>query len=339
MQVMAGAERGGAEGFFTRLVPALHRAGLKQRAVIRAHNTRGIELLDAGIDVAHLRFGGILDPFSKPRLKKMIADFDPDVVLSWMSRAASYCPAGGGRFVHCGRLGGYYNLKYYRTCDHLIGNTPDIVSYLVENGWPEERSPYLPNFVDARPAAPASRKDLFTPEDAVIVLGLGRLHTNKGFDVLLQAIAELPHVYLWLAGSGPMEAELKALAQSLGVAPRVRFLGWREDVAALFAASDVLVCSSRIEPLGNIVIEAWAHNTPVVAAAAKGPDFLIRDGENGLLAGIDDKTAIANAVHSIVTDPQLAGAIVAGGRQSYEADFTEQAVVKKYLAFFARVAG
>lgn len=338
MQVMAGAEHGGAEGFFTRLVPALQRAGLEQRAVIRDHEERAAQLADAGVDVTRLRFGGALDLFSRKRLKKSIAAFDPDIVLSWMNRAASFCPAGTGKYVHCGRLGGYYDLKYYRTCDHLIGNTPDIVSYLVEKGWPGEKAHYLPNFVTADREPPVPRNELYTPDDAAVVFALGRLHQNKGFDVLLHAMAKLPHVYLWLAGAGPLGDQLKSLASTLGVAPRIRFLGWRDDVPALFAAADAFVCSSRIEPLGNIIIEAWAQETPVIAAAADGPRFLIEDQQNGLLVDLENADAMSEAISLTLTNRGLAETIVAGGKNSYEADFTESSVVARYLEFFRQVA-
>ena len=94
---------------------------------------------------------------------------------------------------------------------------------------------------------------------------------------LLAALAEGPDAYLWLVGTGSLAGVLTSQAASLGLEERVRFLGWREDTAALYAAADLYVCPSRIEPLGNVVIEAWAHNTPVVAAAAAGPAALIEN--------------------------------------------------------------
>jgi glycosyltransferase involved in cell wall biosynthesis len=86
---------------------------------------------------------------------------------------------------------------------------------------------------------------------------MGRLHADKGFDVLLRAIALLPRGHVYLAGAGPEEAALRALAAELGITARVSFLGWRRDIGALLAAADIFICSSRHEPLGNIVLEAW----------------------------------------------------------------------------------
>ncbi|MDP6884951.1 MAG: glycosyltransferase, partial [Rhodospirillales bacterium] len=224
-QIMAGAEHGGAEAFFTRLVPALARAGVEQRVAMRRHAKRAKILKDAGVKPVELPFGGPIDFYTSLRLRREIKAFKPDIVMTWMNRATAKCPAG--EFVHVGRLGGYYDLKYYQDCDHLIGNTEDIVGHLVGNGWPGDKAHYLPNFVSAARAEPASRAAVFTPPGAPLVLGLGRLHQNKAFDVLLEAMTRVPDAYLWLAGEGPLRRELEDLAQKLAVKPRVRFLGWR----------------------------------------------------------------------------------------------------------------
>ncbi|HLI10577.1 MAG TPA: glycosyltransferase [Alphaproteobacteria bacterium] len=333
---MAGAAYGGAEAFFMRLVPALARAGLEQRIVMRADPARAAQLHAQGLDPVQLGFGGILDFTTTPALQREIEDFAPDIVLTWMSRATRHCPKG--RFIHIARLGGYYDLKYYRHCDYLIGNTADIVEYIRRGGWPRDRVHYLPNFVDITPASPSPRGMFDTPEGTPLLLALGRLHDDKAFDVLLPALAELPGVYCWLAGDGPERAALEAQAERLALGDRLRFLGWRQDVGGLYAAADILVCPSRREPLGNVVIEAWARNVPVVAAASEGPGALIRDGVSGLLVPVNDAVALARAIRRVIDDPGLASRLGEGGSVAYAADYTEQAVVARYLAFFDRVA-
>lgn len=339
MQLMAGAKYGGAEAFFTRLVLALHRAGLDQRVVLRWDPARERLLADGGIAAMPLAFGGKLDLSTRLGLRRELAQFKPDVVLSWMNRAASFCPKSKGRFIHCGRLGGYYDLKYYRTCDHLIGNTKGIVNYLIEQGWPAERSHHLPNFVAAAAVEPMPRRKLSTPDDGAVILALGRLHQNKAYDILIQAMRRLPDVYLWLAGEGPLEADLRRQAVHFGVAPRIRFLGWQEDPGALYAAADLVVCPSRVEPLGNVVLEAWARQKPIIAAAAEGPKELIRDGENGLLVPIDDTEALAAAIDHILSHRETALTLVQAGHADYLAEYSEAVVIQRYLDFFDKVTG
>ena len=136
----------------------------------------------------------------------------------------------------------------------------------------------------------------------------------------------------WLAGSGPEEDALKARAAALGVIDRIRFLGWRDDIAALLAAADILVCPSRHEPLGNVVIEAWAHRVPVVACASQGPSHLIDDGETGLLVPIDDASGLGRAIGE-AGKAATAARLMSAGEQVYLKHYTEAAVVDRYLQF------
>lgn len=336
LQAMAGARHGGAEAFFVRLASALRRAGQEQCVLIRRDADRAAALRRAGIAPIELRFGGALDIATRWRFRRAVAQYRPKIVLTWMNRATQACPRGD--FVHVARLGGYYDLKYYRRCDHLIGNTRDIVGYLRRQGWPAERAHYLPNFPVRAEAVPVARSSLDTPSDVPLALALGRLHVNKAFDVLLEALAKTPRLHLWLAGEGELAAALKRQAAALGVTERVRFLGWREDIPALLAAVDFLVCPSRHEPLGNVVIEAWAAGVPVIATASEGPGALIADGESGLLVPVDDADALARAMLRLADDRGLRARLAAAGRAVHEAEYSEAHVVGLYRDFFARVA-
>jgi len=335
LQAMAGAPHGGAEAFFERLAIALHHAGETQKLVIRREAERAVRLRAAGLDVDEVAFGRVFDFLTTRRLAAIIRDFQPRVVLSWMSRATIYCPRGD--FVHVARLGGYYDLRYYKHCHHLIGNTRALTEWMVKEGWAADRVHYLPNFADAAPLPPLPRPSLDTPEDAPLAVALGRLHPNKGFDVLLDAVAKVPRLYLWLAGEGPLRGALQRQASSLGIKDRVRFLGWRQDVGALLAAADMLVCSSRREPLGNTIIEAWAAGKPVVACAAAGPVELIENDKTGLLVPCDNAGALAEAMHGLAQNKPRARALGDAGRAAFAAQFSEERVVARYRDFLATV--
>jgi glycosyltransferase involved in cell wall biosynthesis len=106
----------------------------------------------------------------------------------------------------------------------------------------------------------------------------------------------------------------------------------------LLAAVDILVCPSRHEPLGNVVLEAWAHRVPVVATASEGPRGLIKPGETGLLVPVEDADALAHAVAQLIGDTISRTALVDAGHAAYSADFSEPAVISAYSAFIQRVA-
>lgn len=335
LQVMGSDKRGGAENFFSRLCVALKDAGLDQQVVIRRDAPCKPDLVAGGIRPVEMPFLFSGDPVTRFLLKREAARFKPDIVLSWMSRATSVCP--NGAFLKMARLGGYYDLKYYQSCHHLIANTEEIVDYLVKKNWPREKASYLPNFVDETPAHPIDRTDLATPEGVPVILALGRLHSDKAFDVLLDAMAQVPRAHLWLAGEGGLEDELKAQAGRLAISDRIHFLGWRTDAASLLAAADCLVCPSRVEPLGNVILEGWIQRKPVVAAASTGPAGLIDSERTGLLVPMEDARALAGALNRVLTDGTLAERLAETGRAHYLARFGRKAVVGLYLDFFRRM--
>ena len=124
-QIMAGAPMGGAETFYERVSIALHGAGETVLPIIRRDAARAERLRAGGLEPVELGFGGPFDLLTAPRLDKALHDFRPDVAVAWMNRAARF--AYPGSWVLVGRLGGYYDLSYYRRCDHLVANTRDLV--------------------------------------------------------------------------------------------------------------------------------------------------------------------------------------------------------------------
>ena len=339
LHLLGTAGDGGAETYFVDLVAALRRAGVTEAAAIRRHAGREAALKAAGAPVKVLSFGGPLDILTRTAAAGYGRLQDTRLMLAWMNRAARHTPKGP--WARIGRLGGYYNLKYYKGFEELVANTEDIAEWIVSQGWPAGRVRCIPNFAAAPPplaghgGAALDRATLDTPADAPLLLAMGRLHPSKAHDVSLRALAELPDAWLWIAGVGPLEARLKAMAQALGVQARVRFLGWRTDPSALYRAADVCVFPSRYEPLGNVVIQAWAHGLPVVAAASQGPKALIEDGRDGLLVPVDDPGALAHGVRRILAEPTLAGQFTARGLGRVAAEFSEAAVVAQWKTLFA----
>jgi len=330
--IMAGAPQGGAEAFYERLTLALHGAGEEVLPVMRRDAARAARLAAAA--PVQLRFGGALDILTPMRLGRILSDWRPRVAMAWMNRAAGMTPRGDWTLV--GRLGGYYDLKYYRHCDHLVGNTRDLQRWIIAQGWPEHRVHYLPNFATdfrGQPAAPR-----YTPSPgAGHLLAMGRLHENKGFDTLIRSLALVPEARLSIAGEGPERPALEALAREVGVADRLTLLGWRQDTGALLAGYDIFLCPSRHEPLGNVVLEAWSAARPVIAAAAQGPSELIAEGETGLLVPVDAPEPMAEAIRALLGDPERAARLAAAGRARFERDFAEAPVLAQWREFLHKV--
>jgi glycosyltransferase involved in cell wall biosynthesis len=346
LHVIGGKGSGGAERFAVRLINALARHGEPVAAVTVAGGEIA-RTIDPAVRQYHAPMLGSWDRWSRWKIDRAIRDFRPDIVQTYMGRATRIVNLPRGRLpVHLARLGGFYNLKGYRHAHAWIGNTRGIRDYLVEHGLPRDRVFHLGNFADAPGRVPAERLDALRAEYGLagcrVVLGLGRLHPNKGWADLLRAFALLPDrldgqaLRLLMVGDGPLRTELEQLAAALGIAARVRWAGWQNDPAPWYQLADVFVCASIHEPLGNVILEAWANRAPLVSTRAQGPLELIRDGETGLLAAMGDPADLAAAIRSMLERNAAARARMADdGAAEIERHYTERAIVSSYAGLYA----
>jgi glycosyltransferase involved in cell wall biosynthesis len=332
LQVMASRANGGAETYSADMIASLHAAGVEQVAVIPRASIHHDRLATTGVPLA----GEVLDPrlglLRRRRLAALIDTFKPDLVHCWMRRAASLVPKLDVPVI--GWFGGYYEPAHFRRASHFVGVTPGIVAHMIERGVPASKAHYVPTFPTVETGPPVNRASLDTPAGAIVLLTLSRLHEKKGLDVLLAALAELPQCVAWIAGEGPLEADLRALAARLGVADRVRFLGWRTDRGALLRAADICLLPSRWEPFGTVMLEAWAAGTALVAAASQGPSALIEDGANGLLAPVDDAPALTATVRRLIDDPDLQARLIERGLADYQKGYTREAVTQRMISLY-----
>ena len=335
LTMLAGASVGGAETFFVSLTLALARAGLKVQSVLKPNAAREESLARAGLRYETAPFSSVLDFRTPGVLDRTITAFAPDIVLAFAGRAASFAPKGSHTVI--GRLGGYYNLRNFRHCDHLVCNAPDLVRYVKEGGWSPEKVSLIPNFPSVSDEPALDRAVFDTPQDAPLAVALGRLHPNKGLDVLIKAAASIPELFVWIAGEGPERSRLENLAQELGLQSRVRFLGWRSDRAALYKAADLCVYPSREEPFGNVVVEAWSCGVPIVTTASTGPLWVTRNNEDAIVTPVDDVDAFAAGIRQVIASKVLAARLVAGGRRRLTEEFSEDAIIAQYINLFEKV--
>jgi glycosyltransferase involved in cell wall biosynthesis len=337
LHVMAGAKEGGAENIMLESVLALAQAGVAQAVVTRPDNDFRIKRFrDAGIRVEVAGFSKLWPFPTQAAIARLMREFKPDVAEYWMGRAGEFAPASF-RSRSIGWYGGYYKLKRFANCEWHVGLTKDLLRHIREQGVAENRSAIIHTYADFEGVAPADRVALGTPANAPVALALARLHVKKGLDTLLDATAKVPGLHVWIAGEGPIEAELKAQCTRLGLDDRVRFLGWRNDRGALLAACTFVAFPSRYEPFGTVTVDAWAASRPLVVADAVGPAAYVQDGVNGLLIPKDNADALASAMSRVINEPGLAPKLVEGGRKAYEGQFTRAAFVRDSLALYERI--
>ena len=333
LHIMAGRGQGGAETYAVDIMLSLHEQGVDQCVVMNANAPRYKEVVAAGIRVAPQVLRIPFRPIQRFSLRRVLEREQPTLVHCWMRRAASLMPRWDKGPV-IGWFGGYYDPKNFARCTQFVGVTKDIVAHMVQKGVPPERAHFVPTFPDVKDEAPTLRASLSTSEDAKVLLALSRLHPKKGLDTLLRAAKEVPNVYVWLAGEGPLRRELENLTRTLGLESRVRFLGWRTDRGALLRAADVCVLPSRYEPFGTVILEAWAAKTPFVACRSAGPAAHVEDGVNGLLVPIDDDAALAAALRRVLEDAPLRQKLIEQGFARYQRDYTREAVTNRMMGLY-----
>lgn len=177
---------------------------------------------------------------------------------------------------------------------------------------------------------------------SITLLNVGRLSPEKGQDLLLRAVAELAPAYpglrLKFAGIGPLADELKRLAQSLGIAERVEFLGYVRDMPTLYATVDLLVQSSLTEGLPNIVLEAAYLRVPLIATRVGGTDEVVEHMKTAWLIDPGSARELVEAICLFLDDPQRFVHMANAGHVGVRERFSFAARTERLMDFYATLA-
>jgi glycosyltransferase involved in cell wall biosynthesis len=215
--------------------------------------------------------------------------------------------------------------------ERVICVSEDLHRRCLECGTPAHRCVLIENGIDTeefsrRLSIPEARQRLGLDPGRFLLGAVGRLSAEKGFDVLLRAVGQLVRegldVGLLIAGEGDERVRLQALVGELGLADRVRLLGYCSDTRDLYQALDVYVLSSLREGLPNVLLEAMAMGAPVVATRIAGVPRLVRDGANGLLVEPGDVAGLAAAVRRLAGEPDLRGRLQQAARATIEEGYS-----------------
>ena len=180
------------------------------------------------------------------------------------------------------------------------------------------------------------------PEGRKVAVACGRLTQQKDYPTMFRALAAIPpeeRPFLRILGKGELEDDLKTLANELGLADDIEFLGFRKDVLAFMGKADMFVLSSAWEGFGNVIVEAMAMGTPVIATRCPhGPDEIITDGVDGMLVPVAQPQALAEAWRGLLADDAKRAAIGEKARSRAQ-DFAVDRIAREYAAAFKRFAG
>ena len=240
----------------------------------------------------------------------------------------------------------------YRTCDEVIATTPDQLDMIVkECGAPAEQVHMIPpGYDDNRffPVSAATRQAIRARLgfEGKVILAIGRLARNKGYDLLLDAFSvvapRIPDAVLHLAVGGSEQnaneqrilAELQAQAVALGLSGRVKFTGFvaDADLADHYRAADAFVLSSRYEPFGMTAIEAMACGTPTVVTIHGGLFRAVTFGRHALYADTFDKEDLGISIVKVLRHPRLSHRLARMGAHKARSLFTWTGIAQQLIS-------
>ena len=203
----------------------------------------------------------------------------------------------------------------YRRADRIIAISTRIMEVLLQAGMDESRMSLIPSGVPLNhkerdvSGQTAIRVELGIPDGSQVIGTAAALAGHKDYPTLLRAfkiiLAEQPDCFLLALGEGDERPRLESLVRELGLSSRVRFPGFRPDIADFWGLFCVYVQSSKMEGLCTSLIEAMHHRLPIAATRAGGIPDLITDGDTGLLTPTENPPALAEAVIKLLNEPEL----------------------------------
>ena len=341
MLLATNLARGGAEMQVALLALALRRRGWNVSVTSLLEPSAFVkELATCGIPVFSLRMRpGKLDPLAVARFFSMLRKSRPAILHAHMFHAnlmarsiRLVCPVPVvmstiHSIAESSRRSASVGCRdwLYRATDCLSDATVCVSAagakrYAAIRAVSRDRLRVIPNGVDTdlfRPdsGSRARMREVLGVGDEFTWLAVGRLMWKKDYVTMLEAMARQRDGVLLIAGVGPLEEKLRALAGELGV--RARFLGSREDIADLMNASDGLVLSSVVEGLPMVLIEAAAAGLPCVATDVSGVREAVLDGQTGFVVRVQDPVALAAAMKRLAELPPEARARMAESARAH----------------------
>lgn len=356
--VIEGLGGGGAQRVLALLTAALADLGQQVCVIIYAQRGPDRVTLDPRVTRHAVDLGGpsggVFDAVLKnirriSGLRGLISDTRPDVVISFVGTTniltVLACTGLRAPVViserndparqSLGRAWDVLRRLLYRRAAVVTANTAAAVTAM-SRYVPASKLSLVPN-----PLAVTNGINAPGAENPY-VLAVGRLHPQKGFDVLLEAFALFsrahPEWRLELLGEGPDLDRLAAQADALGIAEKVRFAGF-VDPAPFYRGCAMFVQSSRFEGSSNALLEAMGHACPVVVTNTPGasPEF-VRADVNARAVPVEDAEALAGAMADIASDPSAARQLGASARQAVSG-LTPDQIAAVWLSIFGRLAG
>ena len=334
---------GGSERHLLTLLPALAQRGIDVSFVGLDDPSRAPDPFYAALEVPYVRIPAPhdLDPRLVRAVRREVRD--ADIVHTHLVHADVYGALGTRRLVSTKhnddpfRAGvfRYVERALARRASRIITITQALARFQIDRvGLPAEKIEVIHYGLDNVPQAWGRNPPDPVPPESQVLLCVCRLEQQKGVDVAIRAVGNIPGARLVVLGEGPARGELERLARELDVP--VYLPGRVPDVAAWLRRATLLVHPARWEGFGLALLEAMLASLPVVATRVSSIPEIVQDGETGLLVPPDDPPALAAAIARVLAEPRDYGS---RGRERALDEFSVAKMADRTLAVYDRALG
>lgn len=349
LQVITPSKLAGAEIFVSLLSRKLAEQG--HRVTVACKPIRAVvkRMESDGIRVRPMRIGGKVNPLAPILLARLIREEQPDILNTHLT-SASLTGSIAGRLCRVpvvATMHGLGSATCYRLADHIISVSDAVKKHLVSQGIRGERITTIYPGIDLEAFSPsgkgeAVRAEFGIDDDAVVIGVIAHLTYKKGHHVFLSAAEEVarraPNAVFVVAGTGPRHRELRAMSETLGLAGRVIFTGFRSDIREVIEAMDVVVLPSIAgEGLPASLIQAMALSKPTIGSRLSGIPEVIEDGASGLLVTPGDTAELADAIVALARDERLRREMGTHARERAESHFDITTTVESTTALYRKL--
>lgn len=357
LHLITGLEIGGAEMMLLKILPRMQDVFDNRICCIMGHGPIGGKLEEAGVPVYYLNLKNIFDFSVISRFRKIIKEFKPDVLVTYLIHADLFGRILGRIFgikkIICSVRVKLIQIKYLPLL-FLDAITAPLVTHYHFNSQsvanmyrkffflPKTKITVIPNGLeienyDKHVDNQQKKEDLGVPRDKIIIGCVAKLRKQKGHKYLVSAFAEVlknnPNVFLLLIGDGEERENIEKQIENLSISDDVLLLGNRNDISELLQIIDIFVLPTLFEGMSNALMEAMAVGKPIIATDIPENRELIENKKNGILVSIKNPKKISIAIDDLINNVDKRNIISSAAKDKILAFYNIDAISGRYKKF------
>lgn len=355
LHFVSGLEVGGTETQLLRILPLLEEKFNNEVCCFNGNGPIGADLEREGIKVHYLHFKGRLDIAVFWRLGKVIRNFKPDIMITYLIHCDLIGRFWGRIFgikkIICSQRGSLLQWEYLRFFDKLSKFL--VTKYTVQTntakkelmkklGASEDKFVVIPNGIDISKYnfeidIPAKKNELGINPDNINIVCVSKLREGKGHEYLLEAFENIyrqsQKINLLIVGDGEKINSLRSQIASYKARNNIHFLGDRTDVDEILKISDIFALPTLGEGMSNAILEAMANSIPVITTDISANKDIIKNRTTGILVPIKDSNALCETIKILINNPEIRKRMGQEAKKEISKKYNTPIVVSKIFLF------